>query len=167
VKNVFLLATFVLGVFFGVIFTGLSINFTSSNFMIKEVLSPYDYDKTIEVLVNRINNTPGWGIVAVIDQNAAVKKTGGSDIGKLSIIQYCSGKYSSEMLRVDSRKRIAVFMPKSFAVYEKSNGKVYIALSNVALIGKLFDKETAGIIERVSLEVERMLSFINFKFSLF
>jgi len=166
-KKVYLLSTFVLGLFFGVIFTGLSINFTSSNFMIKEVLSPYDYDKTIEVLIKRVKDTPGWDIVAVIDQNATVKKSGGLDIGKLSIIQYCSGKYASEMLRVDSRKRIAVFMPKSFAVYEKSNGKVYIALSNGALIGKLFDKETAGILERVSLEVERMLSFINFKFNLF
>jgi hypothetical protein len=46
-----------------------------------------------------------------------VQASGGNQIGKFEIIQYCNGKYSSEMLRGDGRKKIGIMMPKSFSVY--------------------------------------------------
>jgi uncharacterized protein (DUF302 family) len=99
--------------------------------------------------------------------NEEVIKHGGKPIGKYSIIKYCSGKYTSEMLMDDNRKTMGAMMPKAFAVYEKSDGQVYVATSNGAVMGKLFGGETEIIIERVSLEIEEILRFMNFKFSVF
>jgi 2C-methyl-D-erythritol 2,4-cyclodiphosphate synthase len=58
-------------------------------------------------------------------------------------------------------------MPKTFAVYEKSDGQVFISTMNGAIMGKLFGGEIEEIIEEVSLEVEDMMRFINLKFTLF
>jgi uncharacterized protein (DUF302 family) len=157
----------VFGLLAGIIFTGIVINLSAGRMMIKEMKSPYDFEKTVETIVNRINSAPEWHVVAVIDQNKEVQAHGGKAIGKYNIIQYCSGKSSSEMLSSDDRKMIGAMLPKNLAVYEKTDGQVYIATSNGAVMGKLFGGETESIIERVSLEVEGILSFMNFKFSLF
>jgi uncharacterized protein (DUF302 family) len=157
----------VFGLLAGIIFTGITINLSAGKMLIKEMKSPYDFEKTVETIVNRINAAPGWHVVTVIDQNKEVQAHGGTAIGKYNIIQYCNGKFSSEMLLADNRKIIGAMLPKNLAVYEKSDGQVYVATSNGAVIGKFFSRDTESIIERVSLEVEGILSFMNFKFSLF
>jgi len=157
----------VFGLLAGIVFTGIAINLSAGKMMIREMKSPYDFEKTVETIVNRVNSAPGWHVVTVFDQNKEVQAHGGKAIGKYNIIQYCSGKYSSEMLAADNRKTIGAMMPKNLVVYEKSDGQVYVATSNGAVMGKLFGGETESIIERVSLEVEGILSFMNFKYSLF
>ena len=157
----------IFGVLAGIVFTGIAINLSGGKMMIKELKSPYDFEKTIETITNRINSKPGWHVVTVIDQNKEVQAHGGKAIGKFNIVQYCNGKYSSDMLSADNRKIIGAMLPKNLAVYEKSDGQVYVATSNGIVMGKLFGGETETLIEKVSLEVEEMLSFMNFKFSLF
>lgn len=157
----------VFGLLIGIIFTGIAINLSAGRMMIKEMKSPYDYEKTVETIVTRVNSMPEWHIVTVYDMNKEVIENGGKPIGKYTIIKYCSGKYASEMLMDDDRKPMGAMMPKAFAVYEKSDGQVYMSTANGAVMGKLFGGESETIIERVSLEVEEMLRFMNFKFSLF
>jgi uncharacterized protein (DUF302 family) len=157
----------IIGALAGIIFTAVTLNLSAGRMMIKEMKSPYDYEKTIETIVNRVNSMDEWHIVTVYDMNKEVIENGGKPIGKYSIIKYCSGKYASEMLEADDRKSIGAMMPKAFAVYEKSDGQVYLATSNGAVMGKLFGGETETLIEIVSLEVEDMLRFMNFKFSIF
>ncbi|MFH1195837.1 MAG: DUF302 domain-containing protein [bacterium] len=160
-------SSMIIGAFIGILFTAIAINLSTGNMMLKEIKSPYDFEKTVEVLTQRINSQPAWHVVTVIDQNAEVQKHGGKPIGKFNIVQFCSDKYSSEMLGNDNRKKIGAMLPKTFAVYEKSDGQVYLSTSNGMVMGKLFGGETEEIIERVSLEVESILRFVNFKFSIF
>ena len=166
-KNILVIVTLIMGFLAGIIFSGIVINISSGEMMIKEMKSPYDFEKTVSTITERINNKEGWHVVDVIDQNQSVKDFGGKEIGKFDIIQYCSGKYSSEMLSADERKKTGIMMPKSFAVYEKSNGQVYVSTMNGTVMGKIFGGETEKIIEKVSLEVEDIMRFINLKFTLF
>jgi len=166
-KRIVFATIFFLGIAAGLFFSGIFMNISAERVFFKEIVSPFDFDKTVDVLTKRINAADGWNVTAVIDQQQTVLKNGGGDIGKLKIIQYCSGKYAHQMLKDDQRKKIAVMMPKSFAVYEKSDGRVYIALMNGAFMAKVLRGDAYGILENVSLEVEGMLSFIGFKYSLF
>ncbi|MBB3187167.1 DUF302 domain-containing protein [Microbacter margulisiae] len=155
------------GVLLGIIITGVTLNLSAGDMIIKEMKSPYDFNKTVTTIVNNINTQPGWHVVAVIDQNQAVQTHGGFPIGNYDIIQYCNGRASAEMLSADDRKRIGAMLPKNLAVYEKSDGQVYVATSNGAVIGKLFGGKTGQLIEKVSLDVESILRFMNFKFNIF
>ncbi|MBN2755342.1 MAG: DUF302 domain-containing protein [Candidatus Goldbacteria bacterium] len=166
-KKTAVLVIFVFGLVIGLLAAALMLNLSAEGIMLKEIISPYDFEKTVKVLSDRINNAENWHVTGVIDQSAEVEGHGGKNIGKLKIIQYCSGKYAYEMLSADERKKMSVMMPKSFAVYEKSGGRVYIALMNGAFMGKMFKGPAFQIIEDVSLEVERIMSFTNFKYSLF
>ncbi len=165
--KIFATVTLIFGFIAGIIFSGIVISISSGEMMIKELKSPYDFDKTVETMVNNINNMQGWHVTEVIDQNKESIENGGTPIGNFKIIKYCSGHYSSMMLKADDRKKMGNMMPKAFAVYEKSTGEVYISTMNGAIMGKLFGGETETIIEKVSLEVEDMMRFINLKFTLF
>lgn len=157
----------IFGLLLGVIITSIAINMSAGKMMTKEMKSPYDYEKTVSLIANRINSTENWHVITVYDMNQEVVKHGGKPIGKYSIIKYCSGKYASEMLMADDRKTMGAMMPKAIAVYEKTDGQVYVATSNGAVMGKLYGGEAERIIEEVSLEIEDILRFVNYKYSIF
>jgi uncharacterized protein (DUF302 family) len=157
----------IFGFIAGIIFSGVVVNISSGEMMVKEMRSPYDFEKTVSVMSDRINGKEGWHVTGVIDQNQEAITNGGYSIGNFKIIKYCSGKYSADMLIADERKKIGNMMPKTFAVYEKSDGQVYVSTMNGAVMGKIFGGEIERIIEEVSLEVEDMMRFINLKFTLF
>jgi uncharacterized protein (DUF302 family) len=165
--RIIIVVTLVFGFITGSIFAGVVISISSGEMMVKEFKSPYDFEKTLETVAQRINNAKGWHVTEIIDQNKEVKEHGGYDIGNFKIIKYCHGGYSSRMLDTDDRKKIGNMMPKSFAVYEKSDGQVFVSTMNGGIMGKLFGGETEKIIEEVSLEVEDMMRFINLKYTLF
>ena len=166
-KYIKAIVTLIFGFIIGIVFSGIVVNISSGEMMIKEMKSPYDFEKTVATITDRINSKDGWHVVTVIDQNMEVQANGGKAIGKYDIIQYCSGQYSSEMLSADQRKKIGIMMPKSFAVYQKSDGQVCVSTMNGAVMGKIFGGETERVIEKVSLEVEDIMRFINLKFTLF
>jgi uncharacterized protein (DUF302 family) len=166
-KKITIIASIILGFILGVIFTGITISVSSGEMMIKELKSPYDFDKTVKVMAERINLKEGWHVTTIIDQNKETIENGGFAIGNFKIIKYCHGGYSARMLKADDRKKLGNMMPKSFAVYEKSDGQVFISTMNGAIMGKIFGGEIETIIEEVSLEVEDMMRFINLKYTLF
>ena len=162
-----LIVTLVFGFLGGLIFSGVLMSVSAGEMMVKEFKSPYQFDKTVEVLSNRINNAEGWVVTDIIDQNKAVVKNGGKAIGNFKIVKYCHGMYAYEMLKADERKKIGNMMPKSFAVYEKSDGQVFVSTMNGAMMGKIFGGEIEEIIEISGKEVEGIMRFINLKYSLF
>lgn len=151
----------------GTLFSAITVDLAAGRMMIKEVASPYDFDKTVRVITQRINAKEGWHVVTVYDQNSEVQTHGGAPIGKMAIIKYCNGKYASDMLIADDRKKLAAMIPKGISVYEDSKGQVLIAMSNGAVMGKLFGGDVAAITEIVSREVEEIMGFMHFKFTLF
>ncbi|WP_461630686.1 DUF302 domain-containing protein [Labilibaculum euxinus] len=166
-KNITIIASILLGFTLGILFTGITLSISSGEMMIKEFKSPYNFEKSVEIITNRINAKEGWHVTNTIDQNKEIIDNGGKGIGKYAIIKYCHAKFSERMLKEDNRKKIGNMMPKSFAVYEKADGQVFISTMNGAIMGKIFGGEIENIIEEVSLEVEDMMRFIHLKYSLF
>lgn len=153
--------------FFGAVFSAVALNLAAPKLMLKEVASPYDFDKSVRIITERLNAKKGWHVITVYDQDAEVRAHGGEPIGKMAIIKYCSGEYAFRMLKADDRKKLSAMMPKSISVYEDSRGQVHIAMSNGAVMGKLFGGETETIIEEVSREIEEVMAscILNFHFS--
>jgi len=166
-SKILIIVMLLFGFMAGIIFTAVTISVSSGEMLVKEFKSPYDFDKTVTVMSERINAKDGWHVTGIIDQNKEVQAHGGYAIGNFKIIKYCHGGFAAEMLKSDDRKKTGTMMPKSFAVYEKSDGQVFVSTMNGAVIGKLFGGEIERIIEESSLEVESMMRFINLKYTLF
>ena len=153
--------------FTGAVFAGAAINEAAPHAMFKEFASPFEHAKTVEVIKRRIDKQPGWSVVSVIDQAETIRKGGGGNVGKYTIIKFCSPKFAGRMLADDARRFYGVAMPLSIAVYTLESGKVMVSLMNGALISMMFGGELEAIANDVRLEVEEMFSFFHVDFDVF
>jgi uncharacterized protein (DUF302 family) len=163
-----LIGGFILGFFVAVFLIPLFFKLSAENMLFKQIKSPYSFEKTVKILANRIANQPGWHIVNIINQGEEVKKYGGGDVGKVAIIKFCNAKLSGKMLSDDDTKFMAVKMPLSIAVYEDSKGQVFISLMNGYLLTRMLSgTKESKIMELVVRDIESILSFVHFRYSIF
>ncbi|MEO1928156.1 MAG: DUF302 domain-containing protein [Nautiliaceae bacterium] len=152
-----LIGGIIIGLVIGMFLTGLFLKISARNMLFKQVSSPYSFEKTVNLITKRISNTPGWHVVAVINQ-----------VGKVKIIKFCNAKYASKMLSDDDTKFMAVKMPLSIAVYETSNGEVKISLMNGYLLTRMLSgTKEATIMEKVVRDIQNILGFLHFRYSIF
>jgi len=162
-----LIAGGILGFILALFIIPLMFKLSAENMLFKQVKSPYDFDKTVKILSDRISNKKGWHIVDVINQQEEIKKYGGPDVGHVKIIKFCNAKYAGEMLKNDKTKFMAVKMPLSIAVYEDSNGRVYISLMNGYLLTRMLSLTTESkIMQKVVTDIQDILGFLHFRYSI-
>jgi uncharacterized protein (DUF302 family) len=159
---------FILGSVMSLFIMGIAFKVAAPTMFFKEIKSGYDFDKTVNLIVNRINNQKGWHVTTVIDQQKEILENGGVDVGRVKIIKFCNAKLSGEMLHNDASKYMSVKMPLSISVYEKSNGEVMIGMMNGYIMARLFAGTHVGdIMENVVKDIESVMSFLHFRFTLF
>lgn len=157
-----------LGLVFSIFVVGIAFKIAAPTMLLKELRSPYEFDKTLKILEDRINAKEGWHVTQIIDQQDEIITYGGSDTGKVKIVKFCNAKYASEMLSADESKIMATKMPLSISVYEKSDGRVMIGLSNGYMMARLFEGRREGIImQKVISDMEDVLNFTHFRFTIF
>ena len=157
-----------LGVVLSAFVFGIAFKIATPTLFFKEVKSPYDFEKTVDLLATKINKQEGWHVTTIIDQQKEVMENGGQDVGKVKILKFCNGELSGEMLSADESKFMATKMPLSISVYEKSDGRVIIGLSNGYVMARLFKGTREGeVMQKVIKDMEQILSFIHFRFTIF
>ncbi|MFK5880608.1 MAG: DUF302 domain-containing protein [Sulfurospirillum sp.] len=164
--------SFIAGIVLGIVVTMFVIPFgfklAFKNMMFKEVPSSFGFEKTVSLIANRIDNQKGWHVTDIINQEKVLLDNGGKEVGKVKIIKFCNAKLSSKMLKADDRKYMSVKMPLSISVYEKSDGKVYIGLMNGYMMTRMMSGTKEGIImESVVKDIENIMSFLHFRYTIF
>jgi len=163
-----LLIGIVLGAVFSLFIIGFAFKVAAPTLFFKEVPSTYSFEKTVDVITNRINKQEGWHVTTIIDQQKEVLENGGVDVGKVKIIKFCNGKLSGVMLSADESKFMATKMPLSISVYEKSDGRVIIGLMNGYVMARLFAGTREGdVMEKVIKDMENILGFLHFRYTIF
>ncbi|WP_024787995.1 MULTISPECIES: DUF302 domain-containing protein [unclassified Lebetimonas] len=163
-----LIGGFIIGFVVAVFLIPLFFKLSAENMLFKQIKSPYSFEKTVNLLANSIANQPGWHIVTIINQEEEIKKYGGPDVGKVAIIKFCNAKLAGKMLSDDDTKFMAVKMPLSIAVYEDSKGQVFISLMNGYLLTRMLSGTKEGkIMELVVRDIESILSFVHFRYTIF
>ena len=67
------------------------------------------------------------------------------------------------MLVHDDSKFVGAMMPCSIAVYEKSDGKVYVSSMNMELMSKMFSGVVGDTLEQVASQDAEILEFLEQK----
>ena len=129
--------------------------------MIREIPSPLGFSETVAKLTANMNQKPGWHVFNTVDQGREIVVNGGASIGRMTILQFCHGAFASQMFSDESRRRMSVFSPRNISVYEKVDGKTYVAIMNGDLMMKFTPPATRAIIREVARDVKSMLSFLH------
>ncbi len=98
--------------------------------LIIEQLSPYGVDVTVEKLVQAAAQKE-WQNPAVHNLQQSLAKAG-KEVRAVQVVEICKPEYSGKMLEKSDERIVSIMMPCRISVYEKADGKTYVALLNMA-----------------------------------
>ena len=104
----------------------------NTNALIIEQLSPYDVITTVERLVEAAK-LKEWQNPAIHNLQQSLAKAG-KEVRPVQVIEICKPEYSGIMLEKNDERIVSILMPCRISVYQKSDGKTYIALLNMSEI---------------------------------
>lgn len=99
-----------------------------TNQLIIERESPWNFEKTIDLLTSAASNKD-WNMPAVHDLQQSLAKSG-KTVNPVKVLEICKPEYSGRMLEKSDERIVSVMMPCRISVYLKDDGKTYVALIN-------------------------------------
>lgn len=148
----------ILGFVIGVLLTGIVGWNMMPGMMLHENLSPFGTEET----VNKIKENAiakGWVVPSVKPLHQSVLKHGGGVIPPVMLVNLCQANHAFNILQENDNKKISVFMPCTISVYEKTDGKTYIATMNAGLLGAMFGGTVATTMKDVAVDQQSFIQF--------
>lgn len=149
------------GVIFGVILTAIIGWNVMPMMMVNVTESPYGSEETVAKIKRNVDATEGWAISAVRPAHKNLKKMVGGEIPPTYLIDLCDPSYAYDVLKNDADRKLSLFMPCTISVYEKSDGKTYVATMNALLLGKMFGGNVAVVMEKVDIDQNNFIAFTS------
>ena len=100
-----------------------------NNPLIIEHASPFDVETTVTKLIAAAT-AQNWQNPAVHNLQQSLANAGKA-VRPVQVIEICKPEYSGAMLEKNHERIVSVMMPCRISVYQKEDGKAYIALLNM------------------------------------
>ena len=149
----------VAGLLIGALATIALLALAAPGLMIKEHRSPYDLAATVQAIVTNAANR-GWKVSKIHDFREALARPVEPKLAPIQVVELCQPDYAHELLQSGRNRFVATMMRCAVAVYEKEDGKVYVASTNVGLMGRLFGGEIRTAMDRVARDNGEILKFL-------
>ena len=128
--------------------------------MIQEMQSPMGYEETVAQLEKNVTDG-GWKVSATMRLDKSLAKDG-KTVLPVASLKICQPDHAEKVLKDDEARFLSVMMPCSVAVYEKTDGKTYVATMNSRLMGKMFGGTAAEVMAGpVAKETAKFIQFVK------
>ncbi|RKD91423.1 uncharacterized protein (DUF302 family) [Mangrovibacterium diazotrophicum] len=117
--------------------------------------SKYDF-ATTKALIEKATPENKWSMPHQYDLQATMKKHG-FDVKAVTVYSICKPDIAVKILGADDNRHISAMMPCRIAIYEKADGKTYIARMNAGLLAKLLGNEVNAVMGDAETGSEKIL----------
>ncbi len=126
--------------------------------MLIERESPLGFEETLEKLEANAKDQ-GWKVPKKwkVNFQQNLMRVTDVDIGKNQVIKMCEPFAAAKLLVKDEYKQLTAMMPCTIAVYEKSDGKTYVSMMNLAMMGAMYGGDVLTMVEELAPQMEAML----------
>lgn len=128
-----------------------------NQFIIEET-SLYDFNSTVEKLVAEAERRE-WKVPFIHDMQQSLAKSG-KTVKPVKVIEICKPEYSGQMLELNHERIISVMMPCRISVYEKEDGKTYIAMVNAGSMASGMADHIAGVMKSAADETSEIVKTV-------
>ncbi len=153
------ISIFFLGLVAGLLVGWLTMWTTLPNMMITVYESKLSFDDTVDSL-QAVATASGWQVPKVYNIQKSLHDSGAGDIGKLKVVSLCKPPYAYEILRLDANKSVSAMMPCRIGVYETSDGKAWVASTNLSLMAKMFGGKVGSALNEVASDEHELIKDI-------
>ena len=129
-----------------------------NNQLIIEKVSPWDFEKTVEVLTTAAEKR-NWMIPAIHDLQQSLAKAG-KDVRPVKVLEICKPEYSGKMLERNNERIVSVMMPCRISIYLKEDGKTYIALLNGTNLAAGLPESVRAVMVAASDEINELVDSV-------
>lgn len=117
---------FIAGLVVGALLMGILVYLALPGMMFKVHRSNLDFESTVTSIENAAGSHK-WKVPKVYDIQASLVSAGHKDMTRLKIVSLCQREYAYRLLQTDENKFVSAIMPCRAAVYEATDGAVYIS----------------------------------------
>jgi uncharacterized protein (DUF302 family) len=128
-----------------------------NNFIIEKPVK-FSFDKTVDMLISEAQKRE-WSVPAVHDLKQSLAKSG-KTVKPVKVIEICKPKYSGKMLELNNERIISVMMPCRISVYEKDDGRTYVALLNGGMLASEMPENIASVMKAASDETFELIEVV-------
>lgn len=122
-----------------------------------EQKSKYDFDETVAQFEAMVNDTEGWKILHTYDLQKSMEKQG-YNVLQVKVFSVCNPAYSSKILFSSNERVASSLMPCRVSIYQKSNGKTYIARLNSEQMGQRIGGLINEVMSKASNDIDTIIS---------
>jgi uncharacterized protein (DUF302 family) len=106
----------------------------NTNKFIIEKVSPFDVPATVQKIVDEAA-LRNWQNPATHNLQQSLAKSG-KEVRPVQVVEICKPEFSGKMLERSDERIISIMMPCRISVYEKEDGKTYVALLNMSAMSE-------------------------------
>jgi uncharacterized protein (DUF302 family) len=149
-----------IGIVAGALLLGIAMFTAMPKMMLIEKPSSYGHDETVQRIESAVTNG-GWEISRTMNMQKSLAKLG-KEIRRVTVVKVCEPNHAAAILNDDDAMFVAVMMPCSIAVYDKTDGKTYVSTMNAGMMGRMFGGTVAEIMGgAVAEEAAAFTSFLE------
>ena len=151
---------FFAGLLSGIIISGLLLFFVFPKLMFTVSESKFNFDQTTEILTESVKEN-NWNLSHQYDLQQTMAKHG-HEVKPVKVFSICKPDIAIRVLGSDNDRHISSMMPCRVAIYEKADGKTYIARMNASLFAILLGGKATAVMGDAGTGSENILkSVIN------
>ncbi len=117
--------------------------------------SKYDFETT-KAMVESGTAAQQWSMPHQYNLQATMAKHGFT-VNPVQVFSICKPDIAVRILSEDSKQHISAMMPCRIAVYQKSDGKVYVSRMNANLLSKLLGSDVSAVMGDAGTGSEKIL----------
>ena len=124
-----------------------------------EIPSPLGFEETLaKIEENAI--AEGWKVPSKwkVNFQKNLQYVTGRDIGPNEVLKMCAPEIAADLLVHDHLKHLSAMMPCTIAVYQKSDGKTYVSMMNMKLLGDMYGEVVNEAIKKIAPQMKAMLT---------
>jgi uncharacterized protein (DUF302 family) len=117
--------------------------------------SLFGMNETVEILIMAATDRD-WGNPATHDLQQSLAKAGKS-VRPVKVVEICKPEFSGAMLEKSDERIVSVMMPCRISVYEKADGKVYVASLNGRMFASTMPESIQTVMVAATEELEEIV----------
>lgn len=151
----------IIGLVAGLLLAILIFYLSAPRLMFKETPSELSFEETVSKLESEITKK-GWKIPEIHDLQATLKKFE-KDVNSVKVFEICHPDLSFRILSRNEERIVSNMMPCRIAVYERSDGSVWISRMNSGLVAKPLGKVVRQTMTDAAAQVEEIIAEVDKK----
>ena len=150
---------FLFGLIVGAVAMGAAVWVLMPSLMLQVHESKLGFDETVTAIEKAYKDND-WKVPHTYNIQKTLQNNGYPDMTPIKILSVCQPDDAHKILSDDANKMVTAVMPCRIGVYQTGDGKTYVSVMNIGLMGQMFGGTIAEVMGEVAQKEQQIMQSI-------